>query len=144
VKKYIFLFFVFFIAATLVATVVFLVSVNFEEVPVPDNIRLIVSAVASIFTGIFFVKDKKRVPTQNEGMNFLGSIIFIIIVISIAATIYETKLLVDSSKTVLPETLIVSYIGRYIGAIIEYILVIYIPFYFTCKLLAWRYRREGL
>jgi glucose uptake protein GlcU len=138
-KKYIFLFFVFTVLA-IIAAAAYSVIVGYNGKASEYHIDLIAIAIASIITGCFFVKDKERAPTQKEGMIYLVSIMIILMSASIAITIYSTKSLIDSGELVLTRELINKTIGYLVGAFIEDVLAIYLPFYFTCKLSARKYK----
>ncbi|MDR1285089.1 MAG: ABZJ_00895 family protein [Campylobacteraceae bacterium] len=138
-KKYIILFLIFTILATVVAIALLLIA-EFDKKASEYGIDLIIVAIASIITAFFFIKDKKRAPAQNESMIYLISIIIILIIASIAFAVYRLKPFVDSGELVLTKEFINTNIAYFITALIKYILAIYLPFYLACKLLARKYR----
>jgi hypothetical protein len=124
---------------TIFVIVLFLVF-GFEGIMYEYDIDLIVIAIASMITGLLFVKENKRVPTQNESMTYLISAVIIIIVILSALIFYRIKPLVDSGEIVLTKELINRGIALFVEYSIKYILVIYLPFYLICRLLVRRYK----
>jgi glucose uptake protein GlcU len=138
-KKYVFLFFVFTVLIVIIASNLLLIIGLSEEKASEYHIGLIFVAIASIITGCFFVKYNERAPTQKEGMTYLVSIMTILIIALIAFIVYIFKPFIDSGEVLLTRELITA-IGYFVGILIEYILAIYLPFYFTCKLLARKYK----
>ncbi|MDR1007342.1 MAG: ABZJ_00895 family protein [Campylobacteraceae bacterium] len=138
-KKYILLFLVFTILAIIV-TATLLLIIEFDKRASEYGIDLVIVAMASIITALFFVKDKKRAPAQNESIVYLVFIIIILIIASIAFTVYRLKPFIDSGELVLTKEFINTNIAYFVTTLIKYILAIYLPFYLTCKLLARKYR----
>jgi hypothetical protein len=104
------------------------------------GINLIAMAISSTIAGFSFVKDNKRTPTKNESIIYLVFIVSALMIIWTASSVHNIKPLVDSGKVILTKEFIIIYIAYFVSNIIKYILVTYLPFYLTCKLLARRYR----
>jgi hypothetical protein len=138
-KKYISVFLFITVLITIVTAALLLVF-GFGNIAYKYDIDLVVLGIASIVTGFLFVKDNKRAPTQNESMIYLIFSVVIIMIVLSAFTIYRLKPLIDSGEIILTREFINTGIAYFVGTFIGYVLVIYLPFYFTCKLLARRYR----
>ncbi|MDR2080888.1 MAG: ABZJ_00895 family protein [Campylobacteraceae bacterium] len=137
-KKYILPFFLFLVLFFILSVILaFILGVS----KLMDyHADLIIFAMSSIITGLIFVMRSGRAPTQKEIMTYTVSIITILIILSIAWTTYRLKSLADSDGPVLTASDInTSDIGYFVAFCIKYILVIHLPFYFTCKLLSRKY-----
>jgi hypothetical protein len=137
VKKYIFCFFVF-LTLFLICSIILAFILNIQK-PTDYYIDLIIVAMSSIVAGFVFVKNNGRAPAQKESMIYLVWIVTILIIASVAFTGYRLKPFIDSGEI----ELTASFVNNTIGFLLypsKYILTVYPPFYFTCKLLDRKYK----